>query len=63
MTDTEMIKIYIQYGEMFDYDYYPNEPAGKLSEEQIAQLYKKCIETGKPWRTYVKDNTKPGEIL
>lgn len=60
MTD---IEIKLKYGEMFDYDYYPNEPTGTLSVEEITALYKKCINEGKPWQAFVKVNEKPNAIL
>lgn len=60
---SEMIETKMKYGEMFDYDYYPNEPDGKLSEEEIHELYKKCIKEGNPWQHYIKPEDDTGKIL
>lgn len=62
MTEDEKVKITMRYGKMFDYDYFPNEPASVLTEEEIIELYKKCIREGKPWQHYYKPEDDAGKI-
>lgn len=63
MTENKKLEIQMKYGEMFDYDYFPNEPVGILTEKEIIELYEKCIKEGKPWQHYIKLEDNEDKIL